>query len=377
MEEHLKVVGPMNGKFKFQKRPDGNIDRGRVICLLCKKEFAYHRSSSSLAYHINAKHPVASAATANVSGEDVSNLANNSKALRQTTLEENTPRMSKSATDRLTNILAKWIAMNCRPINIVEDEGLTEVLQTASNDPSYKPPCRTTVTNKISKMYDGEKKNKLEILVEDSPNCVAITGDHWTSAGNHSYLGVTGHFIDGEWNLNSFALTVMKTETRHFADKCAEQFLKVANDWGIENKISTIGTDSAANMLAAMRALPYEHIACNAHILQRTITVCLDGSGFVGVLAKCRKIVGHFKQSPASTTELNQQQVALGQKSEQLIQDVPTRWNSTLAMVSRLLRNREAVQVTLDQQNNHRLVMPSEAEWGKLQRLEVLLEPCR
>ncbi|CAJ1069764.1 E3 SUMO-protein ligase ZBED1-like [Xyrichtys novacula] len=169
----------------------------------------------------------------------------------------------------------------------------------------------------------------------------------------------------------------MKSETRHFADKCAEQFLKVANDWGIENKMFTIGTDSAANMLAAMRALPYEHIACNAHILQRTITVCIDSSGFAGVLAMCRKIVGHFKQSLASITELNQQQVALGKKREQLIQDVPTRWNSTLAMVSRLLRNREAVQATLDQQNNNRLVMPTEAEWGKLQRLEVLLEPCR
>ncbi|XP_047234215.1 zinc finger BED domain-containing protein 4-like [Girardinichthys multiradiatus] len=129
-------------------------------------------------------------------------------------------------------------------------------------------------------------------------------------------------------------------------------------------------------MLAAMRALPYEHIACNAHLLQRTITVCLHSSGFAGVLAKCRKIVGHFKQSPASTTELNQQQVALGKKSEQLLQDVPTRWNLTLETVSRLLLNREAVQATLDQQN-HRLVMPNEAEWGKLQRLEVLLEPCR
>ena len=140
----------MNGKFTFHKRPDGTIDKCRVICLLCK-EFAYHRSSSSLAYHIDAKHTVASAATANVS-----NLASYSKALRQTKLEENTPRMSKSATDRLTNVLAKWIAMNCRPINIVEDEGLT-VLQTASNEPSYKPPCRTTVTTKI-KMYDGEKQ---------------------------------------------------------------------------------------------------------------------------------------------------------------------------------------------------------------------------
>lgn len=115
-----------------------------------------------------------------------------------------------------------------------------------------------------------KKKNKLEVLVEDSPNFLAITGDHWTSTGNHSYLGVTGHFIDGEWNLNSFALTVMKTETRHIADECAEQFLE---------------------------------------------------------------------------------------KRASQLQDVLIRWNSTLATVSRLLHNQEAVQAMLDQQNNHRLVM--------------------
>ena len=98
-------------------------------------------------------------------------------------------------------------------------------------------------------------------------------------------MGVTPHFIDGDWKLKSFALGAMKTETRHFADKVAEQFLKVANDWGIANKMTTIDTDSTANMKAAMRALPYEHIACNAHILQRTITVCLDDNGVVSVLA--------------------------------------------------------------------------------------------
>ncbi|CAJ1069763.1 zinc finger BED domain-containing protein 1-like [Xyrichtys novacula] len=106
--------------------------------------------------------------------------------------------MTKSATDKLMNVLAKWVATNCRPINIVEDEGLTDVLQTASKDPSYKPPCRATLTAKISKMYSAEKKEKLDILVENSPNCIAITGDHWTSVGNHSYFGVTGHFIDDE-----------------------------------------------------------------------------------------------------------------------------------------------------------------------------------
>ncbi|KAL7406448.1 hypothetical protein ABVT39_019801 [Epinephelus coioides] len=115
-----------------------------------------------------------------------------------------------------------------------------------------------------------------------------------------------------------------KTVTRHYADACAEQFDAVTKEWEIENKVTTIRTDSARNMVAAARQLPFEHIPCAAHMLQRTITVCLEDSSFDTALAKCRKIVGHFKHSPASTEELHQQQTALGQAREPLVQDVST-----------------------------------------------------
>ena len=36
---------------------------------------------------------------------------------------------------------------------------------------------------------------------------IALTGDHCTSVNNDDYLGVTVHFIDKEWTLQSFALT--------------------------------------------------------------------------------------------------------------------------------------------------------------------------
>ena len=78
-----------------------------------------------------------------------------------------------------------------------------------------------------------------------------------------------------------FALTTMKTEERHFAEACAEQFLTVARKWEIEGKVTTIGTDSARNMIAAARLLPFEHMPCIAHILQRSITVSLSDRGFV------------------------------------------------------------------------------------------------
>ncbi len=129
-------------------------------------------------------------------------------------------------------------------------------------------------------------------------------------------------------------------------------------------------------MIAAARQLPFVHMPCVAHILQRTITVCLGDSGFNDTLAKCRKIVGHFKHSPANTEELHQEQTALGQKREPLTQDVSTRWNLTLYMISRLLKNQEAVKATLCKQK-HKLTMLTTTEWDKLQRLMTILEPCR
>ncbi|XP_024131523.1 zinc finger BED domain-containing protein 1 [Oryzias melastigma] len=373
MEKHTKLIGIMGGKFVFRRHPDGTVDKSKVMCVLCTKEFAYHRSISSLVYHINAKHPFVGAATTAASSYEANNKeastreASHSKPLRQ--LAENMTRTTSPVSDKLTNALAKWIVTNHRPIDIVEDEGLAEVLQTASNDPSYKPPCRTTVTEKISEMYEVEKKIKSG-RIEKSSDCVSITGERWSSAGDSSFLGVSVHFIDGDWNLNSFLLTVMTTETSH---ECADQLLTVVKDWRIENHISTISTETAADA----RALPYEHMPCSAHALQRSISVCMDSSEFDGVLTTCRKIVEHFNQSPARTAELNQQQAARGKPCEQLLRDEPTRWNSTLKMISRLLQNREAVRAALDQQNHSRRVMPTEAEWEELQRLELLLEPCR
>lgn len=64
--------------------------------------------------------------------------------------------------------------------------------------------------------------------------------------------------------------------------------------WEITEKVISIGTDSDSNMIAAARSLPFQHLLCIAHMIQRTVTVCPSHIGFDGTLAKCRKIVGHF-----------------------------------------------------------------------------------
>ncbi|RXN29270.1 zinc finger BED domain-containing 1-like protein [Labeo rohita] len=349
--------GPMDG-FKYKKNDDGTVNKYKVFCKICNKEFQFHRSCSSLRYHVNAKHAFA-------------RPSSSASGLRQTTLDFRRP-LTKSTSDNLTNTIAKWIAKDCRPISIVEDSGFMDVLQVASQDSSYKPPSRATVMMKIHELYENEKEKRKEVLAQ--VNYIALTGDHWT-VSNNNYLGVTAHYISDTWELKSFALTILKTEERHFAEACKEQFLSVARKWDIEGKTTTIGTDSARNMVAAIRLTRYEQMNCVAHMLQRSVTVSLADSGFVNALVKARKVVCHFKHSPANAAELQAQQVSLGKKQEPLIQDVPTRWNSTLEMVKRL-SSKEAVIAAVDNQE-HKLILPTAAEWDKLQRLETLLEPCR
>ena len=190
--------------------------------------------------------------------------------MRQTTLTEQRRPLTKSACDKLTTTIAEWISKSCRPINIVEDEGFTEVLRVATGDPNIEAPQRRTIMTKIHGLYEAEKNKKKKDLA--ATEHVALTGDHWTSVSSDNYLGVAAHLITDKWKLKSFALTCMKTEDRHFAEACAEQFKTVASNRAIDQKTTTIGTDSARNMLAAARLLSYEHMPCIAHILQRSIT---------------------------------------------------------------------------------------------------------
>ena len=171
----------------FQKNKHGTINKTKVICTLCGKALLFHRSNTSLKYHLNAKHALV--------GEG------RSSGMRQTTLTEQSRPLTKSTCDKLTSTVAKWIAKSCRPINIVEDEGFTEVLRVAMGDPSIKPTQRRSTMTKIHELYEAEKKKKEDDLA--ATNYVALTVDHWTSVSNKNYLGVTAHLITDEWKLKS------------------------------------------------------------------------------------------------------------------------------------------------------------------------------
>ena len=84
MDAARKPPGLLQGKFIFKKLPNGNLDKTKVVCTLCNAELVYCRSSSSLKYHLSAKHPLANAEDAGPSTD----AAQGKSRARQTTMFE-------------------------------------------------------------------------------------------------------------------------------------------------------------------------------------------------------------------------------------------------------------------------------------------------
>src|SRR4029434_1766635 len=105
-----RAEGLLGGKFLFNRQDYGTIDKTTVVCSICHIEFSYHRSSSSLSYHLIAKHLIES--SPRLDG-------------RQPTLYDFPSKITRPVREKVTNAVAVWVAGDCRTINIVKDVGLT------------------------------------------------------------------------------------------------------------------------------------------------------------------------------------------------------------------------------------------------------------
>src|SRR4029434_1017111 len=97
--------GLLGGKFLFNRQNYGTIDKTKVVCSICQIQFSYDRSSSSLSYHLNAKHPTES--SPRLDG-------------RQATLYDFSSKITRPVREKVINALAVCVACDCRTIHIAE-----------------------------------------------------------------------------------------------------------------------------------------------------------------------------------------------------------------------------------------------------------------
>ena len=83
---------------------------------------------------------------------------------------------------------------------------------------------------------------------------VSLTSDGWSSVSKDSYMSLTAHYIDNEWNLVARTLKTQYHPESHTAVNLANFFKQGLHEYGLTTgTVVTMTTDSAANMVAAVR----------------------------------------------------------------------------------------------------------------------------
>ena len=108
----------------------------------------------------------------------------------QQTLTTFKPCSSERSSD-ITLAIASFVAMDLRPIAVVDGYGFKALMKTV--EPCYTVASRPHVTTTCRREYKLLKEQLIQLV----QSChVALTTDIWTSRATQSYIILTCHWID-------------------------------------------------------------------------------------------------------------------------------------------------------------------------------------
>lgn len=195
-------------------------------------------------------------------------------------------------------------------------------------------PSRTTLQNKMMvEMYNNSRIKLHSILDEkEQSQQTAVPRLQMTDT---SPLLVTS--LQTIFGLRIAVLSTQKllTATNHNAENMSKALQAVLDQWGVMTKVTSIVTDNDSTMIKACDLLQKRHLPCFAYTLTLVVQDCLAQSNIKEILTKYKRIVTYFKSSTVASEKFRAEQGK--EKTYCLLQEVPTRWNSALKMVERIL----------------------------------------
>ncbi|CAA7043138.1 unnamed protein product [Microthlaspi erraticum] len=290
----------------------------------------------------------------------------------------------------------EMIVLNELPFSFVESEGFRRFCHNVI--PMYTVHCRKTATEDIFKMFLQEKASLKKLFSCDKKR-VSLTTDIWVAPTTSiSYMVVTSHWIDVNWDLQKRILS-FKPITDHKGDTISAHLISCLEEWGIE-KVFTVTVDNAKGNDKALKVFTdclrlkgdkalvkdgaYLHMRCCAHILNLIVR---DGLAHVrqSIIA-IRNGVKYVRSSPDRLKTFEIRLDAGKVSRDSLSMDCITRWNSTYLMLTAAIKlrvgfeNMRANEIPYnkyfeeeEENGEERVGPPTESSWDEVERFVKFL----
>jgi hypothetical protein len=120
--------------------------------------------------------------------------------------------------------------------------------------PETNVMSRATLMRRINVQVET-RRNELRQRLASLSSKFSVTLDVWTSKNQLSFLGITCHYIDSEWNLYSNLLAFEHLEGSHSGEAIGTAVYKVLTSFGVASKLLAVTTDNASNNDTMMERL--------------------------------------------------------------------------------------------------------------------------
>lgn len=127
---------------------------------------------------------------------------------------------------------------------------------------------RHNVTTKLATVYSLVVQ--ITKLMLDGQH-FALTSDHWTSNASTTFLAITCHFINEDWELVSLTLTCSEHPGKTTAKDCEREIKKALAKYELTlgNAVALV-TDTENTMTLLGKIIGCDHHYCAAHVWELT-----------------------------------------------------------------------------------------------------------
>lgn len=303
--------------------------------------------------------------------------------------------------------IVDWMAKKYLPFNFFNDEDTQKFFKGISGEDFPKK-------NKLRKLamlrFDCLQKKVTDMLAGNSSK-LSFTIDGWTSISGRSYYGITTHFIDDDWELQSITLDFVPAHGKHTGKDIALTFFKSLEDKGLGHKLQGITMDNASANTTFIKELQELipdlnvedcHFRCFGHVINLAVQDLfkllklnseansaneelsddsVDEDAEVeeiqdnsNAICKIRSLFSKIKRSEQLLIKFRSACEATGNSRQMTpVLDVPTRWNSSDDMLQVALNGRNGLGVLCQNVADLKPYALCDEEWKLLEEVHKLL----
>lgn len=372
-------------------------DVTKVVCNICKRVVSRgkdlgHLTTSTMHNHMHYKHRNVAGFRSTQSSRRLqpaptpSAVQPLSPFVFQNVRSEAVDQPDHPMDQTITESVGEMICMDLLPYSFVENKGFCKLMNVVA--PHYTIPAGIQFSNKIVPQLHQRVKTKLQENLENiEGNVVHCTADIWTREFSaSSYLSLTGHWFvqntSGDGAVTHKRVSALLSMKVINAEYTPGEILKHLHDlveeWQtVVPRRFTVGffvTNNTWSMVKAVSDSGFEHIRCMAHSLHLIVTGAIEEcDGVVSVINTARQITNAVHMSNKAITKLHEIQEQHGLAVAALIHDVPTKWNTVLFMLQRLLEQKKALIAMSTEMDFGGSV--SEHQWTLMEAVVKVLEP--